>query len=154
MIKWLIKLIKSNTPLGHIVSVLQWLGFKGVIIVALILMLIGANLGKSALQTKIRKQSDTIATLNGSIANLNEQKAILEAEKKAAAMDLQESDVALSEALKSCSRRVSNAAKASAIPPIQKVIYVKNEKGETMPNPTLCEPLYSVRDIQKAVNSN
>ena len=148
-------LIFGNTILGHVVSALKWLGFRGVIIVILLLMLFGANVQKKSLSKQINRHSVTIGTLNATIANLNEQNAILSAEKKAAQLDLQESDLALAEAQKDCSRRVSNAARAQSIPPIkQKVIYVKNEQGESVPSPIQCPDLYSVRDIQRAVNSN
>ena len=118
-------------------------------------MLFGANVQKKSLSKQINRHSVTISTLNETIANLNEQNAIIGAEKKDAELDLQESALALAEAQKDCSRRVSNAARAQSIPPIkQKVIYVKNEQGETVPSPIQCDPLYSVRDIQKAINSN
>ena len=140
--------ILGNTILGHVVSALKWLGFRGVLILMLILMLISVNVQKASLIKQINRHSVTISTLN-------EQNAIIGAEKKAAQLDLQERDLALAEAQKDCSRRVSNAAKAQSIPPIkQKVIYVKNEQGETVPSPIQCDPLYSVPDIQKAINSN
>ena len=147
--------IFGNTILGHVVSALKWLGFRGVLILMLILMLISVNVQKTALNKQVYRHSVTISTLNATIANLNEQNAILSAKKKAAQLDLQEADAKLAEAQKDCSRRVSNAARAQSIPPIkQKVIYVKNEQGESVPSPIQCDPLYSVRDIQRAVNSN
>ena len=127
--------ILGNTILGHVVSALKWLGIRGVIILTLFAMLFGANVQKKSLSKQINRHSVTISTLNASIVNLNEQNAIIGAEKKDAELDLQKADAKLEEAQKDCSRRVSNAAKAQSIPPIkQKVIYVKRNYAQAIEN--------------------
>jgi Sec-independent protein translocase protein TatA len=152
-------IILGNTALGHVISLLKWLGIRGALILVLILMLFGANGEISTLKrttTKyyrsITKQTEQLKETTNSLRFMT---SFVKAQKQAFDMDLHESDLALAEAQKDCSRRVSNAARAQSIPPIkQKVIYVKNEQGQDVPSPIQCPDLYSVRDIQRAVNSN